>query len=238
VIWEISNEGPGGQNEENSNAWQVAMKNHIKQYEASKPKQHKIQISSGFGMSNSFTDPTLNSGDIYSPTINPGQLSNSAPGVRMGLLDTDHGNADAFESDNSKVWVWKNFMRGYNFVINGDFSSGTVNYSNYLPESTEIISAFRQVRALSERVNLVALSPVNAECSSGYCLGSLTEVIAYSDTPSISINMGARAGTFRVEVIDPGNGTILSTGTFTAGTGTTYTSAGGSGPRVFYLKKQ
>jgi hypothetical protein len=238
VIYEIANEGTGSASSEpQSGPWQEAMKNHIKQYEASKAKHHPVQISQGFGMS----DSSLYSADVSSPTATIGTVGGTAGANNAIVLDTDHGNADGFANPNTSVisWAWKNFTRGYNMNIEGD-NEGSYASSYYLNNYSLVIGALKTIRALSERVTLKDLSPQNSECSDGgFCLGSANEVIAYAGSSgSIDIDMSKRTGTWSVEHINTLNGNSFAGNDINAGASVNITRPGGVSDWALYLKKK
>ncbi len=236
VIYEVSNEGSGGKGEDDSNAWQVAIKNHIKDYEKSKPKQHRVQISEGFGMSGA----TINAGDVTSPRARIDDLYDGAPIQKVTLLDTDHGDANEFANagKNDVVgWVWKNFLHGYNMVIEGD-PEGSYSSSYQLNNYSRVIGAMNAARALADRASLKDLSP-QSECSSGYCLGGTNELIAYGgNSATTDVEMGARSGTFTVEHINGATGASVAGTDITAGGKVTITRPSGVNDWIVYLKKK
>jgi hypothetical protein len=186
VLYEISNESPGdnpGTSQmDGSKDWQYHMIHFVKDYEATKPKQHPV------GM----TWEWLNGNNDYldqSPAdwISPGgglDLKSYEPPVTTGaadskvvLADTDHLCGIC----GTPQWVWKSFTRGENPVFmdfyENDATGRGMPFSH--PEAESIRTQLSYVRTYAKRLDLTSMTPQPNLCSTGYCLASTGEDPAY-----------------------------------------------------------
>ena len=237
VLYEISNESPG-----NSEAWQAHMITYVKNYEASKAKQHPVGMTveypngSNTDLYNSPADWISPSGDLNNPPL--------ANGSKVILSDTDHLCGIC----GSRQWVWKSFTRGENPLFMDPYdgaATGRGAPSGYDPNNSNDVSLrlnLGYARNYANRMNLAAMTPTNNTnlCSSGYCLrnavASGAEYLAYLPSGGrITINLTATPGTLTVEWFNPSNGTTVNSGTVTGGANRQFTSPFG-GDAVLYLK--
>ena len=110
VLYEIANEDTGGPA---NTEWQYHMIRFIKDYEATKPKQHPVGMTVQYPQRQAM--PVLQN----SPAdwISPAAKVPKADGGKVVINDTDHSyfwiglKADGVAAQ--RAWVWKNFTRGY-----------------------------------------------------------------------------------------------------------------------------
>ena len=237
VLYEISNESTGSTANTN---WQYHMINYIKNYEASKAKQHPVGMTAtwpNYASSDLYNSPadwiSLGSNvniDTYAPPI--------ATGSKVILADTDHlcgicGN---------RQWVWKSFTRGENPMFMDVYNFATSSRGAYLPPTgneVDIRNNLGYTRSYALRMNLAAMTPQPGLCSSGFCLAKATastpEYLAYLPSGgSININLNATSATLNVEWFNPSTGTTTRGGTVNGGANRSL-SAPFSGDAVLYL---
>jgi len=234
VLYEISNEDPGSTADRD---WQYEMINYIKTYEATKPKQHPV------GMTTYFPDPNDNDlfnspADWISPrgTINDYSI-NPVPsdGSKIMILDTDH---IYFGSAWNVNWIWKVFLRGYNVLMMDNY--GEIPPIMSYPDADVAIMNRYMGYALTyaNKMNLAAMTPSSnsADCSTTYCLRNPgQEYLAYqSESGSFTVNL--QAGTYNYEWFNPSTGAVAGTGSFTASSGSRSFTPPFSGDAVLYLK--
>jgi len=158
VLYEIANESHA-----DSADWQYHMIRFIKQYQAGKPRQHPVWMSSHQGgPSNAvlFDSPA----DCVAPTPEGGYRDNppAADGKKVVLSDTDH----LWGAPGDHVWVWKTFLRGHHPI-------NYMEYAQLLDPGAKLENARRAMGvtlALARRINLAAMTPHNDLASTAYCL--------------------------------------------------------------------
>jgi hypothetical protein len=114
VLYEIGNEG-----DHSSVPWQYHFIRYIKKYEAGKPKQHPVGMTSVFdlvgGTWATRNEPLWKSpADWISPGLDPYKDNPpAADGSKVIIADVDH----IWPSAPQRGWVWKCFVRGYQPIL-------------------------------------------------------------------------------------------------------------------------
>jgi hypothetical protein len=235
VLFEISNES-----EPSSTAWQYHMIDVIHAYEAGKPYQHPVGMTSFYYLR---FQPRYHTALMNSPAdwVSPGRntdvsgednLTNPAvaDGRKVMVADTDHLCGVCSNPE----MMWKTFTRGSSFIfmdvyeeqwLTGQRDPFTIRNMGYMVD-------------YGRRMNLAAMTPQGGLSSTGYCLASAgAEYLVYAPSGGrFTVNLGAGAGkTFIVEWLNPENGT-RSAGAALGGGGTVSVTAPFSGAAVLYLK--
>lgn len=119
---------------------------YIKNYEATKRKQHPVIMSGGWGMKNAdlFAGPA----DAVAPgNERPKELYASDPpaatGAKVVFIDSDHNSSDRTDPQ----FAWKSFLRGHNPIVMDWWNGNRWN---------PIRRAMGQTRAFTSEVNLAA----------------------------------------------------------------------------------
>ncbi len=239
VLYEVANEaGPY------STTWQYSIINYVKQYEATKPKQHPagmtFQYSGG-------TDSALTGSpaEWISPVD---QLPAPADGSKVVVNDTDHSyNWSSMRSDGQvaqQKWAWENFAIGNNLLFmdpylvvwSGRNAPGATTVDPYW----EVLrNALGRTRVYAQKMNLAAMTPQGVLSSTGFCLANTgAEYLAYQPSSGASFTVNLPAGTYSYEWYNPSSGAIVATGLVTAGGGNQSFVAPFGGDAVLYLKAQ
>jgi Family of unknown function (DUF6298) len=197
VLYEISGDAPASSKE-----WQYHMINYLKNYQAKKPKQHPVGMSS-----------------LYLGSAND-LLASPADWILLPVTDTDPplaaGNKVIFSdidpkllaSSTSYPMVWKTFMRGFNPI--------------YLESDLANLSADENVRGsmgyahkYSQLVDLSSMSPSSEVCSTGYCLiNPGREYLVYLPSGGmVRVDLSAVGGTLIANWFSPTAGRTTSGGT-------------------------
>ena len=208
VLYEISGEAPASSRE-----WQYHMINCLKNYQAKKPKQHPVGMSS-----------------LYLGSAND-LLASPADWILLLVTDTDlplaAGNKVIFSdidpkllaSSTSYPMIWKSFMRGFNPI--------------YLESNLANLSADENVRSsmgyalkYSQFVNLSSMSPSSELCSTSYCLiNPGREYLVYVPSGgTVRVDLSAASGSFIASWFSPLTGQTTSGGTVSAGIPVLFTS--------------
>jgi putative lipoic acid-binding regulatory protein len=239
VLYEVANEaGPY------STSWQYSIINYVKQYEATKPKQHPS------GMTFQYlggTDSALTSSpaEWISPVD---QLPAPANGSKVVVNDTDHSyNWSSMRSDGQgaqQKWAWENFAIGNNLLFmdpylvvwSGRNAPGPTTVDPYW----EVLrNALGRTRVYAQKMNLAAMTPQGALSSTGFCLANPgSEYLVYQPASGASFNVNLPAGTYSYEWYNPSSGAITATGLVTVSGGNQSFVAAFSGDAVLYLKVQ
>src|SRR6185436_1966682 len=147
----------------------------IRDYEATKPKQHPVGITPMWP-NGSDADLTASGADWISLSDQSGTLNSppTANGSKVVISDTDHicgicGNVD---------WVWKSFTKGQNPILMDGYDGaaiglGAEDYNASDPVWEQIRTSLGQTRSYALRLDLAAAIPhgdlVLSE-DTGYCL--------------------------------------------------------------------
>jgi hypothetical protein len=229
VLWEISNESHTG-----SIKWHYHMIRFIKEYEATKPKQHPVGMTSS-----PINNPPLfaSPADWISP--NGKNYLNDPPdtkGSKVIIVDNDHINPWNSEPE----WVWKNFFRGNHFILMDsymDFRIGSPQKPEPKNDSTRRVMGL--ARKLSERIDLVSMTPQGELASTGYCLANLgREYLVYQpEGANKKFTITLTPVKYSVECINPSSGKSLKSPDHHAKTGTNMFSSPVNGSAILYLQK-
>jgi hypothetical protein len=207
VLYEITNETAIF-----SRDWQYHMVRYIKEYQATKPKQHPVGMTAfDSGREGSMRALLESPADWISPQ-NDGASGNyqndppAADGRKVILSDTDH----LWGVGGDRVWVWKSFTRGHHPIY-----MDPLRKEDWFAVSEADMEAARQAmgqtRRVAERVNLAALTPRGALASSGYCLAEPgREYLIYLPKGgTVTVDLTAATGELHVEWIHPVEGTDI-----------------------------
>lgn len=237
VLYEISNESHS-----NSQNWQYAMIDHIKSYEATKPKQHPVGMTVEDPAGNN--DELFNSpADWISPNNATGDYLNNPPvatGDKVILSDTDHlcgvcGNS---------AWPWKIFTRGINPIYMDVYDGAAIGLgaNGFDPDSLTFVETRKQMGytlLYANRMNLAAMTPQPLLCSTGYCLArnvpSGAEFLVYlPGGGAVTVDLSAVTGMLNVEWFDTSIGQAQSMSPIMGGSAHVFTPPFG-GDAVLYL---
>jgi len=215
VLYEISNESHA-----NSTEWQYHMIKVIKEYEATKPKQHPVGMTAE-------GPPTPPNEVLFASNadwISPGGYSNPPPadGTKVIIADTDH----IWGIGGDRAWVWKSFTRGINpiFMDGYDGAGYGVGGASFQLDDPRWVSLRRNMgyaRAYSLRMDLAKMTPSGDLCSTGYCLadkvGGSSYLVYAPEGGDIIVDLIAAPGPLSVEWFDPETGESMEGGTITGG---------------------
>ncbi len=258
VLYEISNESEGF-----SKDWQYHMIRFIHTYEATKPKQHPVGMTSfdaspaECGRDRLLETLLASPADWISPCSDKklNYATNPFPGngQKVVVLDTDH----IFGVGGDHNWVWKTFVRGLNPIYMDPLSLGKDP-----PGAAAARMAMGDTRAYANRINLAAMVPRNDVSSTTYCLASLgEEYIVYLPVESnwlepwierlpylvktgakavhllhrtVTVDLSGTSKEFAIEWFNPSTGEIIA-GETTIGGGRRNFTAPFAGDAVLYL---
>lgn len=230
VLFEIDNEGDA-----TSKPWQYHMIQLIRDYEATKPKQHPIGITAMWP-GGSDSDLYSSAADWISPTGNPDNPV-STTGSKVVIGDTDHfcgicGNV---------AWVWRSLTRGQNPILMDGYDGaaigvGAEDYNVSNPVWEAIRKNLGWARSYASRINMAAAVPRGDLASTGYALAVVgTEYLVFQPNGgSVSVNLSGVAGARTVEWFNPSNGQTVI-GTPVNGGGWVTITAPFTGPSVAYI---
>ena len=230
VLWEISNES-----HTDSVEWHYHMIRFIKEYEAGKPKQHPVGMTSS-----PITNPPLFAGPA--DWISPNGMSylNDPPdtkGRKVIIVDNDH--IRPWDSD--PEWIWKNFMRGNQFILMDhymDFRIGSPAKPD--PKHDPARKTMGLARKLAGRVNLVLLVPHSDMASTQYCLADPgREYLIYRPaTEPKKFTVTLKPGTYSVEWFKTSNGSEVPSQDHRANAGNNTFVPPFDGPSILHLQKK
>jgi uncharacterized protein YjdB len=228
VIYEISNESdvPG-------DAWQYHMIDVIRNYEATKPKQHPIGMTVPYpGTNSDVTRSTADwmslNGDVNNPTV--------ADGSKVSLNDTDHLCGICGDA----TWPWKNFTRGHNTLLMDGYD-GSAGYTDpaYNPSDPKWEAMRKNMgyaRSYALRMDLAHALPRGDLASSGYCLAVVGSeyMVFLPNGGSVTVNLAGVSGSRTVEWFNSATGQAVAGGTVNGG-GSVTLNAPFSGMAALYI---
>ncbi|OGX44768.1 MAG: hypothetical protein A3G38_02930, partial [Omnitrophica WOR_2 bacterium RIFCSPLOWO2_12_FULL_51_8] len=221
VLYEIGNEMPS-----QSKDFQYHMINLIKSYEAGKPKQHPVGMTSFDYTTTEVQKLPGNDWLLLSPAdwISPfggGALYTAystnppaATGAKVIVLDTDHIGAQG----DWRYWAWISFTRGHNPIYMDPYDLAS------RPADTGLRAAMGHTLQYANRINLAAMTPRGDLASTTFALANPgQEYLVYQPTLAVfSVNL--LPGDYQFEWFDPLQGIVTSTGIITAPGGNYYFS--------------
>jgi hypothetical protein len=243
VLYEVSNEAGSPY----SDSWQVRVINYVKQYEATKPKQHPVGMTFQW---KDGSDLTL----YKSPAdwISQGSRFPTFDGSKVIINDTDYsygvGDLKHDGLTGQRAWVLENFTAGNNVAFMDPYLTKWPN-RNFPEGSTVdpdvgvrpdkywdvIRNAMGSTLTYANRMNLVAMTPQGSLSSTGYCLADPgVEYLVYQPS-SGPFTVNLVAGTYQYEWFDPSTNTISSSGALSVSDGNHSFSPAFSGDAVLYL---
>jgi len=233
VLYEITNETAIF-----SKDWQYHIIRYVKDYEATKPKQHPVGITAfDSGREGSMKALFASPADWISPQNDgvSGDYRNDPPaadGRKVIISDTDH----LWGVGGDSTWVWKSFIRGHHPIY-----MDPLRKQDWFSISEAQMEAARkamcQTRRFAERMNLATLQPRNELASTTYCLANPgTEYLAYQPRAGETFSLELKAGTYRYEWFDPAKEESSGSGNVQATGGGQSFKAPFAGDVVLYLK--
>jgi len=193
VLYEISGDRSLG-----NSAWQNYVINYLKNYQATKAKQHPVGISYAYGKEAQeiFAGPadwiTAYGADLKPPL---------ATGGKVLFLEM---SPTLLSRSSSTQGIWTAFTRGFN-LIEKEFDSVDPSLSESLH------TAITQSLAYSEILNLSAMTPSEVACSSHYCLVNPgSEYLIYLPSGNqLSVDLSASQKDFLVTWFEPKGGQTI-----------------------------
>ena len=243
VLYEVSNESGSPY----SDYWQFRVINLVKQYEATKPKQHPVGMTSQW---RGGSDLTLY--NSHADWFSAGSHVPPSDGTKVIINDTDHayGWGDLRHDGQAaqRSWVWEDFTAGDNVAFmdpyltkwpernhpGGNTADPEVGV-RVDPYWNVIRDAMGSAETYANRMNLVAMTPQGSLSSTGFCLANPgVEYLLYQPYPK-AFTVRLPAGTYQFEWFDPSTNRVAATGTITVSVGEHEFTAPFAGDAVLYL---
>ncbi len=230
VLYEVINEG-------GEPAWDWWVVKTVRDYEATKAKQHPVGITGhgAEGLQSMLASPA----DWISPGRKDGYGEDPPAwdGKKVSLLDTDH----VWGIGGNVAWVWKSFLRGHNPLFMDPYD-GAVLGTPGDPRWEPVRRALGDTRRLAERLNLAATRPENRLASTGYCLAHAAAtgaeyVVFAPGGGEVTVDLSASPGRLTVEWFNPTQGGSTPGGAIEGGAKRTL-QAPFAGDAVLYLDGQ
>jgi hypothetical protein len=231
-------------NELGAVSWQYEIINHIKNYEASRPKQHLILYSpagllrDGTKYHDSSLDEAYASGaSVYSVASGWGDYINNPPmnNTRVPLIiDMDHISGWRDQSMSTLAQIpWKAFMRGYHFnLYDAPYEDLTMESSDWDKYRTSTGSTVTYAKRIAD---LAGMLPSTKVSSTGFALAKAgSDYLVYAPGGG-SFNVNLQNGNYSYEWFDPNTARLVNTGCVKAWGGSQSFSPPFSGDAVLYL---
>jgi hypothetical protein len=196
VLWEISNESPGG-----SRDWQRHLLRHLRACDAARGPAHPAGLTSCFPGGDN-RDLFASPADWASPNRHGGWMGTppANDGEKVVLLDSDH----LWGIGGDAAWVWRAFLNGHQPL-----------YMDPLDEHGERAAARKAMgvaRRLVDGIGLAGLAPRPELASSGCCLASVgprcETLVAWAPRGTARLDLRAAPGAFEGEWVHPVSGAI------------------------------
>ena len=218
VLYEVGNEHYA-----ESAQWQYHIVDLIHDYEAGKPKQHPVGMTSGGGGASRLGNAALFDGpaDWVSPGHREGQPYRDDPppadGRKVIITDTDH----LWGLGATQAWVWKSFVRGLNPILMDPYEPlygldhfphwGRIN-RRHAPFWEPIRRNLGYARRYAQGVDLANMEPRGDLVSTGYCLANPgVEYLAYLPAGGVvTVDLTAVEGDLAVEWLCPTTGDVAA----------------------------
>jgi len=243
VLYEVSNEAGSPY----SDSWQVRVIDYVKQYEATKPKQHPVGMTFQW---KGGSDLAL----YKSPAdwISPGSHLPPSDGAKVIINDTDHSYSypDLKRAGvaGQRAWVWENFASGNNVAFmdpylvvwpgrNSPEGKTADPYVGVKPDGywDVLRNAMGSTLTYANRMNLAAMTPQPSLSTTGYCLANPgVEYLVYQPSAG-PFTLNLVAGTYQYEWLDPSTNRISTAGELSVPDGNRSFSPEFSGDAVLYL---
>ncbi len=218
VLYEIANEPTGG-----ATSWQYHMIDLVKQYEATKPFQHPVGMTTPGGGD----DPAIlaSHADWISP-VDPHMLSD---GSKVVLNDTDHSyywtTLESNGPDAQRAWAWETLTLGASPLFMDPYlevwpprNNPTGNTPD--PMWNMLRDSLGNTRRYADKIDLAHDVPSGSLSSTGYCLANPgTQYLVYQPS-SGAFTVTMVAGSYTFEWYNPKAGTVASTGSVSVAAGT------------------
>jgi hypothetical protein len=234
VLYEITNETAIF-----SKDWQYHMIRCVKDYEATKPKQHPVGITAfDSGREGSMKALFASPADWISPQNDgvSGDYRNDPPagdGRKVILSDTDH----LWGVGGDSTWVWKSFTRGHHPIYMDPLRKQHW-FSISEAQMEDARKAMGDTRRFAKRINLTAMSPHGELSSTRYCLADPgKEYLVYQCISGEVFSVELKPGTYHYEWFDPAEGQIAGSDHIQAA-GVQQFKAPFEGDAVLYLEAQ
>jgi hypothetical protein len=235
VLYEIANESAFPE----SVQWQYHMIDVIKKYQATKPKQHPVGMTSA-GFSAPYDDlaDLLNSPADWISPGRPASLAHDyldnppvADGFKVIISDSDHLATEL----KSPSWIWKSATRGLNPIFMDSFPPLDILGA---ADVTLIRRNLGHARGYVNKMDLRATTPRPELASTRYALANAgTEYLVYQPAQGrFSVNLPS--GRYRYEWFNPADASVAGTGSLTASEGASTFSPPFSGSAVLYIRSK
>jgi hypothetical protein len=240
VLFEVSDESHPG-----SKDWQYRVLQTIRAYEAGKPKQHPVGMTSYIGLRKPNVDLFESPADWISPNngINNEYASDppAAQGNKVVILDTDH----IWGIGGDRVWAWKAFTRGYNLLFmdgydgENNYAVGGADWQPYRAEWISLRKTLGYIETFADRMKLSGMTPRPELSSTGFCLAGRAprpEYLIYQPVAGdeLQIDLSAVDGRFTIEWFNPQTG-YLQLGNSVSGGGVRSLRSPFGGDSVLYV---
>jgi hypothetical protein len=206
VLWEICNEA-----NYNSQDWQYAIIDTIRNYELRKPKQHPVVMSTEY--------PGGNNGETLSPSRRNHGSANMTDysavvkndTAKVILTDSDHIYGECLDGP----WVYKSFCNGVGGIAymdpwdGKDYPHMASNYDSSASSWVGARKAMGHVQVLANALNVIDMRPTPNLSSTGYCLSGNKKWIVYQPgSGNFTVNLSFTTDSLNVRWINISNGTI------------------------------
>jgi hypothetical protein len=207
ILWEICNEANF-----NSQDWQYAIIDTIRNYERRKPKQHIVVMSTEYpGGNNAETlDPTR--GNHGSANIRDYATGVNNDTSKVILTDSDHICGECMDGP----WVYRSFCNGVGSIAfmdpwdGRDYPHIVSNYDSAAYSWVSARKAMGQMVRVANALNVIDMRPTPNLASTGFCLsGNKKWVVYQSGSGAFTVNLSSTTDSLNVRWLNINDGTIL-----------------------------
>ena len=241
VLYEIVNEAQIG-----SVNWQYDMINYIHSYEAGKPKQHPVGMTSvadefgGTFRQGSYSTLANSPADWVSPGQGDAEGNNWMSNPPEKAEPRSSSRIQTISGEPGEPWTGDGQLhRGINPILMDTALpvSGASNCCAMPADVENIRNNMGRALGYAQRMDLAHMPPRGDLCSTGFCLANAgQEYLVYLQYGgSATINLAGGASSFSVEWYNPAYNAITNGSAVTAGTAVTLSAPFG-GAAILYMK--
>ena len=235
VLYEIANEPTGG-----ATPWQYHFIDFVHQYEAGKPNQHPVGMTTPGGGDDGAC--LASHADWMSP-VDPHFLSD---GTKVVLNDTDHSyywtTLESNGPDAQRQWAWQTLTLGASPLFMDPYlevwpprNSPTGNTPD--PMWNVLRDSLGNTRRYAEKLDLGHDVPSGSLSSTGYCLANPgTQYLVYQPS-SGAFTVTMVAGTYNYEWYNPKTGVLAQSGSMSIAAGSVSFTPPFTGDAVLLLSR-
>ncbi|MFZ5424545.1 MAG: carbohydrate-binding protein [Patescibacteria group bacterium] len=239
IMWEIMNEPDMPPSE----VWHNEIIAYIRDYEATKPKQHLIVATTGGASGNLNSSLYKTTADVIAPTVREVNYKDGGPvnyDAKLVFVDSDHlyGYSKLAQKPDILDTLWKSVTRGNHFIFMDSYDTvDPVGNDGFVDPAWNVVRDSMGIsREYLGKMDLVKVTPSITISSTGYSLVNPGKEYLVYQPSSKAFTVNLTAGDYDYEWFNTSTAKASNTGTITASGGNyNFTSPFGY-PALLFIK--